>query len=160
MEQSLLDLTVIYRCLQIAVIYFNNCMQTVLVGFFVAAGTVQIFSVYTVINQFSKMDHQTTGSLMVFFCYASFESVIIILVVYGFAGTFNHESISSLKAYSKLLRLNVRTQKERKHLVLFHKSCKPLCIQFGASNYIEKTTPLVFQMFCVCRISDMLLLNV
>lgn len=41
----------------------------------------------------------------------------------------------------------------------FVDSCPALKVKFGLSNFIDKTTPLVFESYCVARLTDLLLVN-
>lgn len=101
-------------------------------------------------------------SSLLFFIVVVFEATMIFLVVYGLAGDFNLASKMSLtqlkmeagsQCHGKLLR------KERIYREKLLRSCQVHKIKFGLSNFIEKTTPPVFQLYCLNRMIDLLLVK-
>lgn len=90
------------------------------------------------------------------------RAVLIFLVVYGFAGDFYKDSELSLSQLKEQagIRFNGKIAvRERIHREKFLRSCQVQKVKFGLSNFIEKTTPPIFQLFCLDRIADLLLIR-
>lgn len=90
-------------------------------------------------------------------------ATLVILAMYGFAADVNAESadfLSKLKRQKKKLTGNSNEQRrQRKFKEKFVASCQVEKIQFGMSNFIEKATPPAFQLYCINRIVDLLLVH-
>lgn len=96
-------------------------------------------------------------AMVIFFGVLAIDMVFVITFAYGFAGDLNKQSkifVATLQSTKMFV-----ARRSRKCLSLFIQSCPPLKIRFGMSNYIDKTTPLIFQSFCSCRIVDLLLVK-
>lgn len=81
---------------------------------------------------------------------------VVILVVFGFAGSFHQLSVQSLFQLKQRAALSncILTSKERKYIWKFLRSCQVGKMRFGFSKFIEKSTPPTFQSFCVDRLID------
>lgn len=137
---------------------YNTSMQTVLLFFLITCGVAQTISAFTLIVQTETDSVPLLANI--FFVAVILQAFLVNLIVYGFGGDFYKASDLSLKrlkqsAYT-VSSLQVR---DRKHLQRFFKSCQVGKIKFGLSNFIEKTTPPIFQLFCINRIIDLLLLR-
>lgn len=89
-------------------------------------------------------------------CYvAAFtQASVINLLVYGYAGDFYQHSnllLSSLKQNVGNVENRVITRKQLKYRETFLNSCQVEKINFGLSNFIEKSTLPIFQLCILCR---------
>lgn len=93
-----------------------------------------------------------------FFTAMTLETSLVILVVYGFAGDVHKTSTVSLLKLKQIIRsvCHGNCKKERKYLGCFLAYCQTAKIRFGLSNFIEKSTSLIFQLFCVQHMIDLL----
>lgn len=89
-----------------------------------------------------------------------FEMFLIIVIVYGLGGHFFENSINSITKLEKMVRCScIREKLHRKYILMFLRSCRyGLRMKFGFANFIEKTTPLLFQSFLVDRLTDIMML--
>lgn len=83
------------------------------------------------------------------------------LAVFGFAGDFYASSFTTLSKFKRNAAHQLKNISKREHSFRsrFLVSCQVQKVKFGLSNFIDKTTPVIFEMFCVNRIVDMLLLK-
>lgn len=147
-----------FRVLHLLVELFNSIVISLLFLFLIGCGTSQIMSVVTIILHYTSMNFL----LMMFFTITTLEATLIILVVYGFAGEFYRTSaLSLLKLQNKagIRYFGSLGKRERKYRERFLRSCQAQKVKFGFSNFIEKNTPPIFQLFCLNRIIDLLLLR-
>lgn len=146
-----------YRSLQILIELFNVSMRSMLFLLLLACGTNQLASACGLIRNGSSIHF----IMSLLFEIMIFETVIVIAVVYGLAGQFYDNSVKSIVKLEQMARYShVKDKTNRKYILKFLMSCHfGLRIKFGLSNFIEKTTPLIFQKFCVDRIIDILLVR-
>ncbi len=100
--------------------------------------------------------------LIIFYATAITQAVVINLLVYGYAGDFYQRSnflLLSLKQNMGNVEHRLISRKQVKYRQTFLNSCQVEKIKFGLSNFIEKSTPPMFQLFCVERIVDFLLVK-
>lgn len=147
---------VAYRAFQLVVKRFNKYIGSVLLMFLVTCGALQIVSASLLVHQ-TKSDLKISMPLNLFFIATVFETVPIIIIVYGFPGEFYHKSKKTLIVLKKKVLHEVEPSHKRTTYIKFLDSCQVSKIRLGLSNFIEKTTPLVFQLFCADRIIDVLL---
>lgn len=138
-------------------------MRTIFLTYLVCCGTCQVGSAFMLLAEAEGNLMSVSWPLKLFFVSVVVETVVIILVVYGFAGDFYQDSVNGLDNIRKQVNRSSSQfgykSKIRKYFTKFLVSCPPMKIRLGLSNFIEKTTPLVFQMFCTCRIIDVLLVR-
>ncbi len=150
---------VLCRFLHLLVKQYNKMMQTLLFLMLITCDTTEIISATNIIHHSSSQSIPLP--LKIFFAVASIQTGITILVAFGFTGDFYKESYKSLAGLKKENR-NVKlrsTRQEKKYRKTFLISCQVQKIQFGMSNFIEKTTPPIFQLYCMNRIIDLLLVR-
>lgn len=148
----------LYRVVQLLVELCNDVLGSLLFLFLLACGTSQVVSAVTTILYASSID----VFVALFFTVMVFETSLIYMVVYGLAGNFYRASELSLLELNKhaTIHLNkIVERKERKQRKKFLKSCQVQKVKFGLSNFIEKTTPPMFQLYCLERIIDLLLVQ-
>ncbi len=159
-SDSLCPETISYRSLHVLVEIYNQTMRSIFFVFLLTCETAEIISAVTFVLH--KYRSQIPLSLSMFFILAMFEAVFIILVVYGLAGDFYQQSTSSLCQLTRLA-CNIHdarvTKMELKYREKFLRSCQKQKIKFGLSNFIEKTKPPVFQLFCLNRMIDLMLIH-
>lgn len=147
---------VAHRAFHLVVKHFNKYISSVLLLFLVTSGTSQIISVALLVHQ-TKSDLKIPIPLNLFFIAAAFETMLIIMIVYGFPGELYQKSKKSLDKLKTKVLHNFKSSHKRKFYIRFLDSCQVSKIRFGLSNFIEKTTPPIFQLFCADRIIDVLL---
>ncbi len=133
-------------------------MNTLLLVILLTMGVTQVVCVATLILCKTS---EVPMFLVVFLILCIFNSTLLIIVAYGFAGDFHQESTRSFKCLHKQNRNRVGVVPRREYLYAekFLAACQAQNFQFGLSNFIEKTTPLVFQLYCMDRIIDLLLVH-
>lgn len=137
---------------------YNDSVRSILFFFLLTTGVGQITSAVTLIVQTPSDSVPFLANL--FFVSLIPQSILVNLVAFGFGGEFYKSSSSSLKRLKQnVLTLNSINRRDRKFLQAFLNSCQVGKIRFGFSNFIEKTTPLIFQQFCIDRIIDLLLVR-
>lgn len=139
---------------------YNDAMNSQLLVLMVGCGVSEVASAVILIKQSSSSD--IPFFLQIFFVVLFIQSVVRILGLYGFAGDFYQISANSLSVlYHQVdtLFTGNTTSKQRKYREKVLKSFQVQKVKFGFSNYIEKTTPAVFELFCLQRIIDLLLLK-
>lgn len=143
------------RITHLLVELFNDGISTIFFVIFFGSGVVQILSVVTII------DHTTLSPLLILvFAVLAAQTVLNILVVYGVAGDVFEVSLNSISCLRRKVKIvNNLSRVQRRYLERFLASCAVERVDFGMSNFIEKTTPLEFQLFCLERIIDLLLLR-
>lgn len=147
----------IFRRIHLLVATYNEAMRTLLFMFLFTCGVTQVISAVTLITQPNSVS--LPPLVYLFFGGVFIETILIILVVYGFAGDFYQTSETSLAKLNQVVRSGRMQKKERKFREKYLLSCQVQKMNFGLSNFIEKTTPLIFQLFCLERIIDILLLT-
>ncbi len=137
---------------------YNNIMQTLLFMVLATSGITQIVSTVTIVLSKSS---EVPVYLIGFLLKTSIQATVVILVAYGFAGDFNQESSKSLERLNRENRNRICLVQRQEFLYTkkFLASCQVQRVQFDLSNFIEKTTPLVFQLYCINRIIDLLLVK-
>lgn len=145
-----------YRAFTLVVELFNECVSSLLVVFLVAVGVIQVIPTALVIQQM-KSDLQIPMALNVFLVGMIADTTFIILCVYSFPGEFYENSKKSLIFLRRKALCQITSAIKRRHAIATLRSCSVLKIRFGLSNFIEKTTPPAYQLFCTDRIIDILL---
>lgn len=144
-QKSLLS----FRSLQILTSRYNNFARVSLVCFLLTCSLWEIVLSWILISP-----THVPLPLKLFFFAVIFEVVIAISLIYGFAADLHYQStkvMGNITKYSKVRR--------SKYLKRFFSSSQVLRVEFAVTNYLEKTTPLMFQKFCGDRILDLLLLG-
>lgn len=148
---------IFYRVIHLLVEFCNNLISSLLFLFLLACGTAQVMSAVTTILHSSSLNFL----LLLFFLMAVSQTFLIYLVVYGFAGEFYRSSDLALLQLKRHIGINgiKIAKKEHKYREKFLRSCQVQKIKFGMSNFIDKTTPLIFQLYCLNRIIDLILVG-
>lgn len=158
MSESIPTEIIMFRANHVLSEIYNIYIRTSLFLFLLTAGVAQIISAVTLITQTSTDSVPCLANL--FFASVVLQASFTIFIVFGFGGEFHKSSDLSLKRLKqKTLTFNTVTTKERKYLQRFLNSCQVGKIKFGLSNFVETTTAPIFQLFCVERIIDLLLLR-
>lgn len=150
---------VLSRAIHILVEKYNRSIQPILFGFLVVTGVTQIICVVALIWQTSW--NSVPVALNMFYLTVNLDTVLIILIIFGFAGDLYaslNSMLSDLKRQNQPKIQNKMERKEYRMRKCFFNSCQPHKIKFGLSNFIEKTIPIL-QNFCVERIIDLLLVT-
>ncbi len=145
------------RAVHLLVEKYNAVMRTLLFAVLLALGILQVISVVNLV-----LESWSSVPIMVNLFYGAtfLESFLVVLVGYGFAGDLHlvsKHTLARLKAQVLSKDYGRFGRKEHKYKKAFVMSCQVQKIKFGLSNFIEKTTPPVFQLFCSDRIVDLLL---
>lgn len=147
-----------YRQIQILNSTFNRIESHQLVIFLVCFGGAQITSV---LQLFRRSDSETGAhSQMMKYWISGFYFMIMFFVtlainfLFGCCGQVHASSLKTL-AYIKH-RKKVNEPKLFTKLVASYSVIK---IKFGSTNFIEKITPVTFQLFLIQRIVDALLIK-
>ncbi len=139
-----------YRSFQLLVKIFNKAMCGILFMFLLSCGTCQVVAALVLLNK----SEQISFLIKTLFSIAVIESFLVFVV------DFYEQSETTLADLKRNFNDNLGIRrKERKHLGLFLRSCQVASIRLGFSNYIEKLTPPLVQMYCVDRLVDLLLLQ-
>lgn len=143
------------RAIHLLVERCNDAIRSLLFWFLLTPGTAQVIAAVTIV-------HSTIINLLLLLLFAMtvLQTVMTIVVVYGFAGDFNKDSELSLLQLQKQASIQYDVnvgRKERKYRERFLRSCQVQKVKFGLSNFIEKSTPPLFQLYCLNRIIVMLL---
>lgn len=154
------------RGIHILVELYNETMRTLLFLFLFSCGMIQINCAVTLIyecKQYSVGGSHMPISLILFFTFSYIQQILIILVVYGFAGGFYRQSKEFLEVAKRnigggIKYTNCIAKKERQYRKMYLLSCQIERVKFGLSNFIEDKTPPIFQLFCMDRIIDSLLI--
>ncbi|CAL8136414.1 unnamed protein product [Orchesella dallaii] len=83
-----------------------------------------------------------------------FDTVVVILYIFGQAGSLFSLSSQVLNEERSACLLGRANLHKRKVL----RSCTPIRIEFGLSNFIDKVTPLKFVEFSIDRLVDLMLM--
>lgn len=136
---------------------YNASMRTVLFLFLLTSGIAHILSAVTLIVQTSS--DSVPFLVNMFFAAIVPETVLIHLIVFGFGADFYRFSDLSLKQLKQSVLKGTMQIKDRKYLQRIINSIQVGKVKFGLSNFIDKTTPPIFQLFCLNRIIDILLVR-
>ncbi len=148
------------RAIHILVEQYNQSLHSLWFEVLVASGITQIICVVALIGQPSCNSVAVVVNL--FYLATTVLTVLINVIIYGFAGNLYENSkkhLSNLQQQNVPKGLSRAAKKEFKMRKTFFKSCQVEKIKFGMSNFIEQTTPPIFQLFCIARIIDLLLLK-
>ncbi len=158
LDGRLIPEIVSYRVIHLLVELCNEVIQSVLLIFLITCGTAQVISATSIILLGSSMNLFLT----LLFSITVLQAVLIFSIVYGFAGEFYKASELSLQQLKRHACIQYKTKlvkKEKKFRETFLRSCQAQKVKFGLSNFIDKTTSQVFQLYCLDRIIDLLLLR-
>lgn len=147
---------VAHRAFHLILERFNKYVGSELVLILITCGASQIVSAALLIQQ-TKSDLKMSLPLNLFFLVVVFQTVFDIMAIYGFPGELNQESKISLDFLKRKVMHEIEPKHKRKYYITFLNSCQVSKIRLGLTNYIDKTTPPVSQLFCVDRIIDVLL---
>ena len=133
---------------------YNTAMRSLFLFLLLLSGVTQIISVVALMQP-----EPLPFLVTLFFTTAVLQTIIVILGVYGFAGEVHKMSTFSMSQLKLTLRNRYTgcCKREHKYFERFLFSCQAIKIRFGLSNFIEKSTPPVFQLFCLARIIDWIL---
>lgn len=153
-EQSLI------RAIHLLVERYNAAMNSLLCSLLLSSGMTQVISASTLIRQpnFNSADI----ILNLFYLAITINTFFITTVMYGFAGDFFAASdfkLSHLKRNVVKKTLEIVLKREHRFRSRFLAACQVEKVQFCVSNFIEKTTPLVFELYILDRTVDMLLVT-
>lgn len=152
-----------YRELQLMVQYFNAISSSQLVATLIAFGSVQVASVLQLFRSSSATSQSASltfhqyavkYSIVIFSLSILINMTITIIFLFGFCGRVNEASSKALLRLRRFSEFKTSTQYEK-----ILRSLPTLKIYFGSTNFIEKQTPVVFQLFLLERIVDVLLLQ-
>lgn len=147
-----------FRVIHLLVERCNDVLSSLLFLFLICCGVSQIMSAVTIIRQSSSINI----FMICFFAAVVFQTFFVYVVLYGLAGDVYRSSKSTivkLKRQANLHLGGLHKRKERRYRVMFLESCQVQNVRFGLSNFIEKTTPPMFQLYCLNRIVDLLLVR-
>lgn len=155
-SSELTDSVIIYlREIHILAEMCNHAMRSQFFFVLLAIGVSQIVSAVAIIRP-----ERLPFLVALFFVSVTIDTTLIILVVYGIAGGVYDDSKKALLKQNHLVRSLCigNLKREQKYFLRFLASCQTTKIRFGLSNFIEKNTPPIIQLFCVERIVDVSLL--
>lgn len=138
---------------------YNRCVNSILVMLLITVRAGQIVSASLLMQQ-AKSDLKIPLPFNIVFVCSFIQCSFVILGVFSFPGEFYQNSKESHDILKRKSLIKFRAAQVRRHTIQFLRSCNVLKIKFGLSNFIEKTTPPVFQLFCTDRIIDILLTQI
>lgn len=140
---------IMYREIQILVTMFNDIHESFTISStMVVTIILQLVSMYTIVK--TEFTISNIPIIVVFLL------LIINIFMFMFCSL---DIMGDVLEVSKGIVGELKL-KERTHwLKRFHKSCFPLKIKFGASNFVEKITPLNCENFVIVQTSNALLMK-
>lgn len=138
----------IYRKMQILIRFYNTIHQMdIQIFVMIAVITCQVLAFSTII--LSKLTI-SNFLIMTIFVLLAVDTSLGSLCMFGVMGDVYVDSVKILQRV-KALRCS-------KWLHKFHRSCAPVKIMFGGSNFIDKFTPLTIENFAFEQIASLILL--
>ncbi len=150
----------VYRAIHLLVELFNDAMNSQLFVLMLTCGITEVICAGLIINRSGSSN--LPFFLRMFFIILFVQATVGILGWYGFSGDFNQiseRSLCKIRRHENITHLEHITRRERKYKKKLLCSFQVQKIKFGLSNYIDKTTPAVFELFCLQRIIDLLLVR-
>lgn len=139
----------IYRRIQLLSKILNEIHSTwVLVPLLFTVSSHQVFSMYGAI----KFNGQLNFVSYCLFALLANQGVLVIMGMFTALGDVHTISV-------KVSRNLVKAHRRHKWLRRFHSGCTLVTIHFGNINYVDSTTPLIFENFALLQTSNMLLLD-
>lgn len=142
--------TLIYRQIQILTGLLNTLHSTwILVPLLITVSSHQVFSTYGLIRFHN--DHLNFLTYCLFLILPC-QGVLVIM------GMFT--ALSDVFRMSKKVKGHLtRSHRGSKWLSRWHKGCPLIKIKFGALNYVDSMTPLMFENFALAQTANMLLVK-
>lgn len=154
--------SIFYRQIQVLAGMFNEIERIQLVSILASVGTAQVVAACRLLG--SSQSRSLNTNLLAdkasqylvdgFHLIILMNTSIVINFTFGYCSQMNEASRKFLAKLKSSVRINKNSSSKR-----MIKSCAEVRVVFGENNYIEKLTPVVYQMFLVERIVELLLLN-
>lgn len=139
----------VYRRIQILAKILNEVHSTwILIPLLFTVSSHQVFSLYGAI----KFNGQLNFMSYCLFGILANQGVLVIMGMFTALGDV-HKMSTKVKT-----RLE-KAHRGHKWLSRFHKGCALVKIRFGALNYVDSMTPLMFENFALAQAANMLLMN-
>lgn len=135
---------------------FNKMFATLLVMISVHAVLMQIIGGYCLVRVLGGNENVFSRLLFIFMIENGF---VVTTLVYGFCGEVHDASNKGMKRIKKYAHVDGRSSRKMKMFRRVASSMPVLKINFGSGNFVEKSTPIVFQQFTIERLVDLLLLS-
>lgn len=141
-------ITLLYRQIQILSGHHNSIHQRLIVTTMINATVfTQSICIYCLVSL-----ENLPWMNKLFFTMMGFDCFCTIVMLCGALADVYDVS-------SKLLNYLCRRHRRNPWLYRFHKSCRPIKMHFGITNFMEKLTPLNLQQFSFLQTANMLLVN-
>ncbi|CAL8101615.1 unnamed protein product [Orchesella dallaii] len=132
---------------------FNSSHVGILVSTLLLVGVVQVTMAYAgleLMGLATEISSLATLSIVLL----AVDTWLVIVIFYGFAGMVHYTAKRVSREIKGMTGL-MENPTFQKYLL----SCPILSIKFGTTNFIEMSTPLRYQDFCIARFVDLLLLG-
>lgn len=150
-----------YRQVAILATVFNQLGSNLLVLLMIHVLNIQLICGYSLL---AGNGLNISISVKIVFFLSFINGILALNLVFGFCANVYQLSIK----YLKRLRMNAKVKVDgkgnrllyeaRKHRRML-RSMPPIKISFGAMNFIDKLTPVIFQQFATARLIDSVLLT-
>lgn len=155
-----------YRNIQMLTDVLNDYQSHQLIALLVMFGTAQVAATLQLlyISDATLTPDVSSSMMQKFFTkywvhsfniFAIFSTTPVIICLFGFCGQVHYES----QKFQQTLKILAVTHKQSKEFRKIIQSIPEVKVKFGRSNFVEKSTPVVFQMFLMEKTVDILLTN-
>ncbi|CAL8068530.1 unnamed protein product [Orchesella dallaii] len=149
---------VLYRQIQLINKLFNEFHTNVLFVWMLVTCLAETFTAHASIKLISQKITKSTLLVALWTVITTVDSMFITLVVFGLAGSIHFLSWRTLEEV-RIRRSGLSEGKSQAKMRKMLRSCPPIKITFGLSNFFEKTTPLNLFAYSIERLVDLLLLT-
>lgn len=148
----------IYRQIQILCKLFNQLSSGILFVLCFVMTTYQVVFGCSLLSSW----HELQASVTIFNTVGAVNGMIALFFLFSFCAKVYMTSLGCLKGMKggeagELMKGKGKTHRELKQRKKLLRSIPILKVEFGAANYIETLTPVIFQNFAVLRLIDCLL---
>jgi hypothetical protein len=129
----------------------NDCIGPVIYPVIITSWSILIIiGVYTGMRLYGIVPFP----MYILFVLLAMDGLFADVIVFKLAGDVHQQSLKLLGEWKTMLG---KTQQQRKFIRKQLKSCNPLRIKLGSSNYIDICTPLVILDLCLDQIVTLLI---
>lgn len=140
-----------YRQIQLLALEFNNCYQIV-----VNSIVMPVVQLFTIIHLYGaiKLENIPVAGLFIIIM-ISFDGFVFIGIFYTCAGKVYEESVGLKKIWKR----NIIVPGQSRYLNKLLKTCAPIKVKFGSTNFVESETAPTVAHFCFQQTASLLLLE-
>jgi len=146
----------VYRQLQLLTRYFNGLQQKAIIFVVLILGPMcVIFGAYTLIVMGSNLSlpHFTQ------FFLSLLDGMIVLVICFTVLSKVNTGAEDALQFVTGFVTPRISPRKSQKWVQVFVKSLKPLQVNMGSVNFVDKLTPFTLLDFSVNQIVSLLLMD-